>query len=183
MLSSIEMLNQRVQILEKTYFGLDRSQSQDSILEKVRAVSAKLERVELEVPEFKACFDLVTQFRPLLLEKKNSAVGIMQSVEALLANKEVVQVQMRQLATIGELSQFINNEHYRGTYGCTGVQVYGCGIAIALWAGDYAHTYTHMHARTQTHTCTRTHITHYPPHITHHKPHTTHQIPKKPCSV
>jgi archaellum component FlaC len=117
MLSSIEMLNQRVQILEKTYFGIDRtlSPSQDSILEKVQGVSSKLERIEQEVPEFKACHELVTQFRPLLLEKKNSAVGIMQSVEALIANKEALQQQMRQLVTIDELSHVINNEHYRGT--------------------------------------------------------------------
>jgi archaellum component FlaC len=117
MLSSIEMLNQRVQILEKTYFGIDRtlSPSQDSILEKVQGVSSKLERIEQEVPEFKACHELVTQFRPLLLEKKNSAVGIMQSVEALIVNKEALQQQMRQLVTIDELSHVINNEHYRGT--------------------------------------------------------------------
>lgn len=117
MISSVDILSQRVGLLERTYVGKSAVGAGDreaDILQRIEAIHSRFKEIEVEIPTFKACYEAVLKLRSMLLEKKGAAVLISQKIEGLLANRESLQSSAKTLLKIDELSSVIDNDSFKG---------------------------------------------------------------------
>lgn len=117
MLSSTDILHQRLDLLESTYIGSAAGQggsSNHSLIERVQALNARFSCLQEETPVFLACYDTAMKLRPLILEKKATVLDISQKVEGLIASKEVLQSNMKMILNIDDLCSKQRNEDLKG---------------------------------------------------------------------
>jgi len=119
----LQLIDQRIAVLEKTYVGVTTSLStgprkfredEETILDRLHDAARTVNEIEKKVPAFKSCYEMILQMRPIILERKQNAVQIMQKVNELVANKELINQQTQQLLIIGELGHLVNDDNYGG---------------------------------------------------------------------
>jgi hypothetical protein len=116
MLRSVDVLAQRIDLLERTYVGSSSFEfgAEDSVLSRIESLHRRFQALDTDIPAFKACYEAVIKLKPIIQEKKASALIVSQKVEGLLASKEALQSNMNTLLKIGELSSTILSDEYRG---------------------------------------------------------------------
>lgn len=121
MLHPLALLNHRLELLEKTYIGSSSSGNdlnEDDFLSRINTLGTKFQSLQNDVPAFKSCFELSEKLKPLLNEKKGSAVLISQKLDSLLANKAAIEQNFRRFHTVGELSTIIDGFNENGKIRC-----------------------------------------------------------------
>lgn len=125
---SVELLHQRIALLESNFLGLplaantlernpdfrSSESGADSILARIDAISAKLNEVEKEVPELVQCQNLLQTIGPLLSQKRSSIHYINDKVNELLIKKDTILNNVNALHTIKRLEPVINSDLYEG---------------------------------------------------------------------
>ena len=123
MLTPLELLNQRIDLLEKTYIGIiDKNQNQiisdafknNNIIELLNEVNNKYNLIESKVPSIKVTYELINKLRPIMIERKDNLTKILQKIELIMLNKEMLQLNMKTLSNIKELSYVIDSDCYKG---------------------------------------------------------------------
>lgn len=112
----MDILSQRLELLERTYIGGADVGGGDAtdILKRIEVLSSKYAGILEEVPQFGACYASIVKLRPIILERKNSALQLSQRVEGLIATKDNMTMQMKALVSIGEMSNRINDDNLKG---------------------------------------------------------------------
>lgn len=122
MISPSELLLQRVNLLEKTYVGgltekrTPGAHTGGAIIERVVALSTKLDSFGHEVPALKTLYEQSLKLQPLIQQKKSSAVIISQRVDHLLTQRESLERNFKQLTQINENSKYISSENFKSKY-------------------------------------------------------------------
>jgi len=118
MISSSDLLTQRVDLLERTYIGgsteKKRAHTDGAIIERVLVLSAKLDSLGNEVPAIKTLYEQSLKLKPLIQQKKSSVVVISQRIDQMLAQRESLERNFKQLTQIDDYSKYINSETFKG---------------------------------------------------------------------
>lgn len=120
MISSSELLAQRVELLERTYVGGSTgrkigTRDDGPIVERVLALSAKLDSIGNDVPALQILYEQSIKLKPLIQQKKSSAVIISQRIDLMLAQKDAIERNFKQLTQIDDNAKYINSETFEGT--------------------------------------------------------------------
>lgn len=118
MISTSDLLAQRVDLLERIYIGgsseKKRVHTDGAIIERVLALSAKLDSLGNEIPALKTLYEQSLTLKPLIQQKKSSAVVISQRIDQMLAQRESLERNFKQLTQIGDYSKYINIDTFKG---------------------------------------------------------------------
>lgn len=115
MLSSVDLLHQRLDLLERTYVGgqVDPKWSGD-LLQRIDTLSARYTCLQDETPVFRACYESVMKVKPLILERKASLTVLTQQLEGLLASKETLQARIETVLAVGDLAATLYSDDLKG---------------------------------------------------------------------
>ena len=112
MISSLDILNQRIMLLERTYIGSRagaESTADIDVVARIESLHSRFQELECDIPAFKSCYESVLKLRPMLLEKKGAAVLISQRLEGLLAQKDDLHARAKTILKIDDLSKVIDD--------------------------------------------------------------------------
>lgn len=118
MISPETILNHRVDLLEDTYIGAtDKSDAKcyDTILERVDRLAVTVQRIENDIPSFRAFYEMTCKLRPVINEKKVIIAQAASRIDSLIANKQSIQKSLSTVLVIKDLSQNLDSEFYKGT--------------------------------------------------------------------
>ena len=115
---SILHLETRLNLLETSYFtGSSSSGTQtltdpSSLLVRVQQLLSKVQSVEQEFPEIKACADAVLKIYPLLGQKSVLLKSLHDKVQQLLTKKQFITDHVTTLQNIQGLQHVINDDRF-----------------------------------------------------------------------
>jgi len=114
--SSCVLLSHRVDVLEKTYVGVNLDKAESRVLhERVSALTSRLDSIGVEVPAIQTVYEQVAKLQPLIQKKKASAAVVAQQVEQVLAQRDIIEGHFKTIAKIEGQTEFINTEGFAGT--------------------------------------------------------------------
>jgi regulator of replication initiation timing len=117
MLSTTDLLHQRLDLLEITYIGTaarDNLTASRSVIDRVEALGARFSSIQDQTPAFRTCYDTVMRLKPLIREKDATITALSQHLDGLTATKETLQANVRTLVEISELSAALRDDDLKG---------------------------------------------------------------------
>lgn len=112
----IANLDNRVKLLESCYLtgGQQPELDAGSLLQRVQALLTKVQDIEAEFPEIKACSEALVKIQPLLGQKRHGLKSVQDKVNQLLAKKQTITEGVSLLQNIDGLQHVINTEQFAG---------------------------------------------------------------------
>jgi hypothetical protein len=117
MLSTTDLLHQRLDLLEITYIGTaacDNLTASRSVIDRVEALGARFSSIQDQTPAFRTCYDTAMRLKPLIREKDATITALSQHLDGLTATKETLQANVRTLVEISELSAALRDDDLKG---------------------------------------------------------------------